>query len=195
MIKVTKTIVILVLAGISLIACNKKTDATQTEVKQEDEKEIVVKDSVPAPLKVYTADGMSVKAYNYEGLKHFLNQKNDTTYVVNFWATWCVPCVAELPHFEDLNEKYKDNKVKVLLVSLDMDKKIESQLIPFIKKRQLKSEVVILRDPDADSWISQIDSSWTGAIPATLIYNKDQRKFYEKSFTYDGLEKEVSNFK
>lgn len=195
MIKVTKTIVILVLAGISLIACNKKTDATQTEVKQEDEKEIVVKDSVPAPLKVYTADGMSVKAYNYEGLKHFLNQKNDTTYVVNFWATWCVPCVAELPHFEALNEKYKDNKVKVLLVSLDMDKKIESQLIPFIKKRQLKSEVVILRDPDADSWISQIDSSWTGAIPATLIYNKDQRKFYEKSFTYDGLEKEVSNFK
>jgi thiol-disulfide isomerase/thioredoxin len=195
MIKVTKTIVILVLAGISLIACNKKTDATQTEVKQEEEKEIVVKDSVPAPLKVYTADGMSVKAYNYEGLKHFLNQKNDTTYVVNFWATWCVPCVAELPHFEALNEKYKDNKVKVLLVSLDMDKKIESQLIPFIKKRQLKSEVIILRDPDADSWISQIDSSWTGAIPATLIYNKDQRKFYEKSFTYDGLEKEVSNFK
>lgn len=195
MIKVTKTIVILVLAGISLIACNKKTDATQTQVKQEEEKEIVVKDSVPAPLKVYTADGISVKAYNYEGLKHFLNQKNDTTYVINFWATWCVPCVAELPHFEDLNEKYKDNKVKVLLVSLDMDKKIESQLIPFIKKRQLKSEVVILRDPDADSWISQIDSSWTGAIPATLIYNKDQRKFYEKSFTYDGLEKEVSNFK
>jgi thiol-disulfide isomerase/thioredoxin len=195
MIKVTKTIVILVLAGISLIACNKKTDATQTQVKQEEEKEIVVKDSVQAPLKVYTADGMSVKAYNYEGLKHFLNQKNDTTYVVNFWATWCVPCVAELPHFEALNEKYKDNKVKVLLVSLDMDKKIESQLIPFIKKRQLKSEVVILRDPDADSWISQVDSSWTGAIPATLIYNKDQRKFYEKSFTYDGLEKEVSNFK
>jgi thiol-disulfide isomerase/thioredoxin len=195
MIKVKKTIVILVLAGISLIACNKKKDATQTEVKQEEEKEIVVKDSVPAPLKVYTADGMSVKAYNYEGLKHFLNQKNDTTYVVNFWATWCVPCVAELPHFEALNEKYKDNKVKVLLVSLDMDKKIESQLIPFIKKRQLKSEVIILRDPDADSWISQIDSSWTGAIPATLIYNKDQRKFYEKSFTYDGLEKEVSNFK
>jgi thiol-disulfide isomerase/thioredoxin len=128
-------------------------------------------------------------------LKYYLNQKNDTTYVVNFWATWCVPCIEELPNFEKINAKYKENKIKVLLVSLDMPKMIESKLLPFITKRQLKSEVILMRDPDQNTWLPKVDSTWSGALPATLIYNKDMRKFYEKSFTYDELEKEVSNFK
>lgn len=150
---------------------------------------------LPKPIKVYTNDTVSVKAYEYDGLKYYLNQKNDTTYVVNFWATWCVPCVEELPNFEKINAKYKENKVKVILVSLDMPKMIETKLLPFITKRQLKSEVILMRDPDQNTWLPKVDSTWSGAIPATIIYNKDMRKFYERSFTYDELEKEVSNFK
>lgn len=143
----------------------------------------------PVPIKVYAKDGISVKAYDYEKLAYFLNQKNDTTYVVNFWATWCVPCVKELPHFEKLNQQYKGKKVKVLLVSLDMHKMVESKLLPFIKKKKMKSDIVLLRDPDSNNWIPKIDKSWSGAIPATLIYNKKTRKFYEKSFEYAELEK------
>lgn len=149
----------------------------------------------PKPMKVYTADGISVNSYDFSGFEYFLKQKNDTTYVVNFWATWCVPCVEELPHFEKLNEKYKEDKVKVILVSLDMFKQVESKLLPFIKEKQLKSEVIYLRDPDQNTWLPKVDSTWSGAIPATVIYNKDERKFYERSFTYEELEKEVSNFK
>ena len=147
------------------------------------------------PVQVYNNDDISVQAYDYAGLEHFLKQKNDTTYVVNFWATWCVPCVEELPHFEELNAKYKENKVKVLLVSLDMKKDVEKKLLPFIKSHNIKSEVVFLQDPDSNSWIPQVDSTWSGAIPATIIYNKMNRKFYERSFKYEELEKEVSNFK
>lgn len=146
----------------------------------------------PAPIKIYTKEGVSIKAYDYEKLSYFLNQKNDTTYVVNFWATWCVPCVKELPHFEKLNQQYKGKKVKVMLVSLDMAKMVESKLLPFIKKKNLKSDVVLLRDPDSNNWIPKIDKSWSGAIPATLIYNKKARKFYEKSFEYAELEKAVN---
>jgi len=149
----------------------------------------------PKPLKIYSNDTVSVKAYDYAGLEYYLKQKNDTTYVVNFWATWCVPCVAELPNFEKINANYKKNKVKVILVSLDMAKMIDTKLLPFIKNKQIKSDVVLLRDPDADSWIPKVDSTWSGSIPATVIYNANMRKFYEKSFTYDELEKEVSNFK
>lgn len=149
----------------------------------------------PKPLKVYTKDGVSVKAYDFDKLEYFLKQKNDTTYVVNFWATWCIPCVEELPHFEKLNEKYKGDKVKVMLVSLDMSKMVESRLLPFIKNKQLKSDVVYLQDPDQNTWLPKVDPAWSGAIPATIIYNKDKRKFYKQSFTYDELEKEVSNFK
>lgn len=149
----------------------------------------------PKPLKVYEKDGVTVNAYDFEKLEYFLNKKNDTTYVVNFWATWCVPCVKELPHFEKLNAEKAGDKVKVLLVSLDMHKMVESKLIPFIKEKQLKSDVVLLRDPDANSWISKIEPTWSGAIPATLFYKGGTRNFYESAFTYEELLAEVEAFK
>lgn len=154
-----------------------------------------IKNPAPKPLKVYSNGTVSVKSYEFSGLEYYLHQNNDTTYVVNFWATWCVPCVAELPNFEKINAKYKQDKIKVILVSLDMAKMIETKLLPFIKDKQIKSQVLLLRDPDADSWIPKVDPAWSGAIPATVIYNKHSRRFYEKSFTYDELEKEIINFK
>lgn len=148
----------------------------------------------PKPLKVYQKDGVTVNSYDYNSLEYFLKKDNDTTYVVNFWATWCVPCVEELPSFEKLNAEYKDKKVKVILVSLDMSKQIESRLLPFMQKKKLQSKVVLLNDPDANAWIERVDKSWSGAIPATVIYKKQNRKFYERSFTYKELEKEVNQF-
>lgn len=145
------------------------------------------------PLKVYSKDGISIKSYDYKTFEHFLNQKNDTTYVINFWATWCKPCVEELPNFEMLNSEYKSKKVKVILVSMDMSKQVETSLLPFIKRKNLQSKVIFLNDPDANSWIEKVDKSWSGAIPATVIYNKKQRRFYEQSFTYEALEKEVQS--
>ena len=149
---------------------------------------------VSKPIKVYTNNTVAVKAYDYKGLAPLLQQENDSIYVVNFWATWCQPCVEELPYFEQINTKYKDKKVKVLLVSLDMKNQIETKLLPFIIINKLQSEVMLLSDPDANSWIPKIDSTWSGAIPATIMYNKNKRKFYEQSFTLDTLEKEIQLF-
>ncbi|MES2810875.1 MAG: TlpA disulfide reductase family protein [Bacteroidota bacterium] len=143
------------------------------------------------PIKVYSVNGVDVKSYDFKNLQDYLNKKDDTTYVINFWATWCLPCVKELPHFEKLNQNYKDKKVKVLLISLDMPKKIESNLIPFMVKKKLQSEVIHLDDPDANTWIELVDKKWSGSIPATIIYNKTSRQFYERSFTYEELENEL----
>lgn len=135
-----------------------------------------------------------VKRYNYNQLEPLLNKKDDKIYVINFWATWCKPCVEELPAFEKLNETYKDKNVEVILVSLDFPKQVDKRLIPFIKKKNLQSEVILLDDVNEDVWIQKIDKDWSGAIPATLIYNKDKRKFYEQSFTYSLLETELKTF-
>jgi thiol-disulfide isomerase/thioredoxin len=140
--------------------------------------------------------GLSVKSYidkpiivvDYKGLEPYLNKQNDTTYVVNFWATWCKPCVKELPNFEQLNENYKDRKVKVILVSLDFYKNYQTSLIPFIKNRGIKSEVILLHDLDSNTWINKVDKSWSGAIPATIVYNRSSRSFYEQSFEYKQLD-------
>ena len=137
---------------------------------------------------------LSVKTYTYLELKPLLEKNDGKTYIINFWATWCAPCVKELPYFEKINQEYSDKNVEVLLVSLDFPKQVEKKLIPFINKRKLKSEVVLLNDINENVWIKAIDESWSGAIPATIIYNKNNRKFYEQSFDYKTLKNELLTF-
>jgi len=136
-----------------------------------------------------------VVSLNFEELeRQYLQKKNDSIYVINFWATWCKPCIKELPAFEKLASDYSDKNVKLVLVSLDFPDKLESQVIPFIKKNNIQSEVVLLDDSDANSWIPKVSPQWSGAIPATIIYKKDNRKFYEQSFTFEELEVELKTF-
>lgn len=146
--------------------------------------------------KAHTDDfsAVSLEVYDFDGLKPFLETETDKIYVVNFWATWCAPCIKELPYFEALNTTYSDKNVEVLLVNLDFPKKYDSHLKPFIKRHNLKSKVVALDDNNSNTWIPAIDPDWSGAIPATLIFNKDKRQFYERTFTYEELEKEVKQF-
>src|SRR6187402_3066148 len=148
----------------------------------------------PKPIQIYQKDGISVKAYDFKAFEPLLKIENDTTYVINFWATWCQPCVAELPNFEKVNAAFNNRKLKVILVSLDMKKQVETALLPFIKRKKLQSEVIFMNDPDANSWISKVDENWSGAIPATVIYNSKKRQFYEKSFTFDELNNEIKQF-
>lgn len=135
--------------------------------------------------------GQQISTYSYADLDPLLHRVNDTVYLVNFWATWCVPCVKELPSIEKLADKYKNTNLKVLLVSLDMPKEVNSRLKPFILKHQIKSEVILLDDPDFNSWIDRVNKDWSGAIPASLIYSKEMRTFYEKSFDFEELEQIV----
>ncbi|WCO00909.1 TlpA family protein disulfide reductase [Psychroserpens ponticola] len=136
---------------------------------------------------------LSLEVYDFEGIQKYLSTTDDKTYIINFWATWCAPCVKELPYFEKLNKEYVED-VEVILVSLDFPSKYETKLKPYIKSKNLQSKVIALNDVDSNSWIPKVDESWTGAIPATVIFNKNERKFYEKSFNYDELETEVKQF-
>jgi thiol-disulfide isomerase/thioredoxin len=133
----------------------------------------------------------TVPSLTYNKLKPLLNQKGDKIYVVNFWATWCAPCIKELPYFEVIDRR---EDVEVLLVSLDFPKHKESRLLPFIKKHKLQARVVLLDDADENSWINDIYPNWSGALPATLIYTKKQRGFYEQSFTASRLNKILKLF-
>jgi len=136
----------------------------------------------------------SIEIYNFSQLEPLLTKNDNLTYVINFWATWCGPCVKELPFFQELYGTYRTQNVKVILVSLDFPDKFESQLIPFVKKKNLIPQVILLDDPDENSWIPKVDESWSGALPATLIYNKNKRSFYMQSFTKETLFKEVNTF-
>lgn len=136
---------------------------------------------------------LQVPEMNFSQFEPYLNKSNDTVYIINFWATWCKPCIKEMPDFERINDDYRNEKVKVILVSLDFPDKHDGSLIPFLKEHNIKSEVIHLTDTDANTWIDKVSPFWSGAIPATVIYKNTSREFYEKILTYDDLKKIVES--
>ena len=141
------------------------------------------------------AHSQQVRLITISNLDKRISKGKDTTYIINFWATWCVPCIKELDSFEKLNKAYKNEKIKVLLVSVDFKSKLNNTLADFVKKRNLKSEVLLLDENNEQEYINRIDTSWSGAIPATLFIKNNQRKFLEKEFTYTELVKEYQSIK
>ncbi len=71
---------------------------------------------------------------------------------------------------------------------------LEIFLLPFLKKKKIQSKVLHFVDDDEQFWIDDIDTSWSGALPATLIYSSNKRVFYEQSFDYETLEKQLETF-
>ena len=175
---------VLFVAFIIMISCAKKK-----------EDKVVIDDTAKVEIKNETnTQDVKLDIYDYAGFEPFLNKKDDKVYVINFWATWCGPCVKEMPHFEQLNSEYSNNNVEVILVSLDFPHLYETKLKPFIVDKKLKSKVIALDDVDMNSWIPKVNKDWSGSLPATIIYNKNTSKFYEQSFTYNELENELKQF-
>ena len=143
----------------------------------------------------FSSNAQEVKVITFKDLEQMMQRDNDTTYIYNFWATWCKDCVEELPNYEDLNTKYKDQKVKVILVSMDFKRELDTRLRPFISSHKIKSQVVLLNAMDYNSWIDKVDPSWGGSLPATLFINKslNARKFFEKQLTLPQLEDQIKS--
>jgi thiol-disulfide isomerase/thioredoxin len=124
------------------------------------------------------AIGQEFSVYdNIQQLENRISQAGNATLVINFWATWCKPCVEELPCFDELKTQNPDHDIQVLLVSLDFKSQIEKKFVPFLRNQKLQSEVVLLADQDVNTWIPKIYEDWDGAIPATVVLRNGKRKF------------------
>ena len=136
-----------------------------------------------AALISFTLGLTSLQAQNIEKigipeLEKILASPADELHVVNFWATWCPPCVTELPHFEKLSGEYQGKGVKFILISLDFPSQIDTKLIPFLKKNKIKADVRVMTNLDYNSWIEKVDAGWQGNIPVTLFFNNATKKRY-----------------
>ena len=120
---------------------------------------------------------------------------NDTLYVLNFWATWCKPCVAEMPFFDQVQQEMAAQKVKVVFISMDFRTDYDKRLVPFAARKKFVSQIVLLDEPKYNDWIDKVSTSWSGAIPATLIvqYSKGIRDFHEGEYTYEELKAKIDS--
>ena len=138
-------------------------------------------------LLVAEGSGQRIPDIDREGIAQLTGRVSDTTYVVNFWATWCSPCVREIGYFEELHRTRSGDPVRVILVSLDFPNQKERRVIPFLDEKEITAPVRLVTDLDYNSWIDLVDPAWTGALPATLIFNRNKRLFLEKEMTRDEL--------
>lgn len=141
-------------------------------------------------LAVAPAAAQTVEVITFDELEQRMADTGDTVVVFNFWATWCKPCIEEMPAFDSLHRVYAGRKVRVVFVSLDFMSQIDRRVRPFLKKRSFAPPVVVLNAPNANEWIDRISPDWSGAIPATLVVSsaRNIRSFYEREFTFDELQ-------
>jgi thiol-disulfide isomerase/thioredoxin len=175
------------IVSLLLISCGQRQENEQTteKIPNNDTTAVVQKNELPkkdSTFFIKTAIG-SLPVYNtFSSVASMFQKNNDTTYIINFWATWCKPCIKELPYFEQVQAQYQNNKVQVILISIDSENQLNSKLIPFLQANPLKSKVIVLTDNDYNSWTPQVDERWSGAIPVTYFYKGGKKVFHSKSF-------------
>lgn len=168
-----KKYTLLVLAILFLAACKsgaKKETLTFTNLKE-------------------NAENTSIKKVDFSQLEPYLNIKDDKIRIINFWASWCKPCLEELPIFEEVyNEYQKSGKnVEVLLVNLDYEDEVVEKVLPILKERKIKFPVVLFDDPDLEEQFFKINGAWFGDLPATLIYKNDKQLFLNNPLNLEQL--------
>ena len=96
-----------------------------------------------------SAKSQDTPSWKIKDVVDYMN-KSDSVLVINFWATFCKPCIEEIPYMETISQKYKDQKVKVLLVSLDLPGFFPGKIEDFVKKNNYSSRVIWLNETNAD---------------------------------------------
>ena len=140
-----------------------------------------------------TAQSQEISKWKITDVEKYISSKNSEVLVINFWATFCKPCVAEIPSFIEITDQYKSQNVQLLLVSLDLPSYYPSKIAAFAKKNAFTTNIVWLDETNADYFCPKMDTRWSGSIPATLIINTKNgyRKFFEEEMDAATFEKEL----
>ncbi|HEX4948542.1 MAG TPA: M56 family metallopeptidase [Blastocatellia bacterium] len=92
--------------------------------------------------------------------------------VVNFWATWCPPCLKEIPEFARLDKEYRNRGVYVVTISMDEKARWETKVLPFLKKQNAEFQSFLLDSTNSQEMMEAVDKNWSGSLPATYVFDK-----------------------
>jgi len=130
-------------------------------------------------------------------LKNKIENRNGKILFINFWATWCVPCVEEFPDLVKIFNEHKDSDFEFLSVSVDLPSDIETKVKPFLTKQSAGFPVVVVDEKKVDEVINLINPEWNGAVPVTVIYdeNGNRKEFISEAKDYEFFNKSIKKVK
>jgi thiol-disulfide isomerase/thioredoxin len=141
----------------------------------------------------FLVNAQFIPSWKITDLVNYYTKKTDSVYVINFWATFCKPCVAEIPYLQRITKKYEKHKVKLILVSLDLASYYPALISKFATKNNITADIAWLNETDADYFCALVDKKWSGSLPATLFVNtrSDSRSFFEEPMSERKFEEEL----
>ena len=137
------------------------------------------------------AAGQEIPRWKLADLENIIRNSNQPL-ILNFWATFCKPCLEELPYFLELSAQYKDSGLKLVLVSLDLPEDY-NKIKSFAEKHHINATTVYLDETNADLFCPVVNKDWSGSIPASLFINHktNYRKFFEAIISKSKLDAEI----
>ena len=112
------------------------------------------------------------------GLKNLVKERNGKILFLNIWATWCAPCVEEFPDLIKLARSYPESQVEVVGISADYPDEVESKILPFIRRQNVPFRIYVAKFDHQEDFINSVDSSWSGALPASLVFDARGKQRY-----------------
>jgi len=184
-----KKILLSTLLATTLFSCKKEAEKTDENLTEKDSIESVTPQDLPSTA--------SLKALSPQETTDFLQKKNDTLYVTNFFATWCGPCVREIPHFKEKITELKDKPVKITFISLDSKEVWNSEVPKFVDAQGIRNSTILLDGGQLDeSFFKNNFKNWDGgAIPFTYMRKGDQTDEYLGMMTPELLNSKIASFK
>jgi thiol-disulfide isomerase/thioredoxin len=141
--------------------------------------------------------GLSVEPIDKAGLKKLIGERKGKILLLNIWATWCAPCVAEFPDLVKLSQISDTTATEVVAISADYPDEVDSKIIPFLKKLKVPFRVYVAQFAHQEDFINTVNRSWSGALPATLVYDSHgkERSFHVGQQSFDDFKHEVDKIK
>jgi thiol-disulfide isomerase/thioredoxin len=139
----------------------------------------------------------TVEPIDKTGLQKLIKERNGRILFLNIWATWCAPCVEEFPDLVKLSRAYPERELEVVGISADYPDEVESKILPFIKKHDVPFRILVAKFEHQEDFINGVNPSWSGALPATLIYDQhgNQRLFLVGQGTFERFKKSIDTIR
>jgi peroxiredoxin len=143
-------------------------------------------ESVKAYMDKLAAEPVTVAQIKEDGLKALHKNGLGKFRLINFWATWCAPCLVEFHEFVTMNRMYRHRDIEVITVSMNAPDE-QKQVLAFLKKQQASTTNYIFGSEDRDKLVDAFEPKWQGAAPYTVLLDPDGKVIYEETGTIDQL--------